>query len=899
MADDDGFSRVDTDGFSRTPAARAPQVGPTPQQRVSDGFERLPPVSPNVQRAQGDGLPPTRLTVRPPGALDKALQPFTSYPSTYGQMNREAREQMGRGAQQLFPPPGEKRQVGAGLFNAGVGAMRYAMSPIDAALRTIVGVPVEENTHGVIKKEWPEFAASLALPGIGLSKIGAVQDSAKAIQRVLSPASMSSGARDAAGLIRAEGGTAARDTAQTEAAIEPFHAVVNKLPDADRLDFIDYVEKRSQGAGLLAYMQKLQPIADTLRAEFDKRMSKLQAMPSTAQMSFIDDYFPHMWKDPGAARSFAQNYQGATKQGSGLSLRARSVPTMADGLAAGLVPATTNPLETTMRYVQSMDRFIASQTVLDIAKDQGTVRYFKPKIFGASGNPQGAAKTVIPDGWVPIKGRGAERGDGATAYAPEDWARVYNNFIDQGIHGNADWGKLYDAARRGSNAITSLELGLSGFHAFTMANEAIVSGVAKGIGEIVGGKPFEGLKSIAAAPAKPVTSALRGSKMADVYLGRSQGTPNLRRITDLLERAGGRAVGKSHAPDYDYSAAGSYWRSFKRGALGLEARAAAGVMRASPLVGTAKVFAQQMGRIMDTVAAPLFEKYIPLVKNGAFYDTMDSWLRMHPNATSEQQLGAARQIWDSIDNRFGEMVQDNIFWNKTLKQTAQLAMRSYSWNMGTVRELGGGAVDILKAARGGEWTPRASYVVALPIVVGSLNAAYQYLKTGEGPRDLRDLVAGRTAGLAPGFGGRSQVEERVSLPGYQKDVLGWWNDWYAEAMNKIATGPRMAAELASNRNWRGDPIVNPESSAPEWMQQYFDYLTDTIGPISIRNQMRGQKEDSNISRAESAMGLGPARTFVQDPEGTERGMSAIHQRDWKRKESFERRQQRQYGGTVE
>ena len=36
------------------------------------------------------------------------------------------------------------------------------------------------------------------------------------------------------------------------------------------------------------------------------------------------------------------------------------------------------------------------------------------------------------------------------------------------------------------------------------------------------------------------------------------------------------------------------------------------------------------------------------------------------------------------------------------------------------------------------------------------NAVYQYLKTGQAPESVDDLVAGRTGGTAPGFGGRGR-----------------------------------------------------------------------------------------------------------------------------------------------
>ena len=62
-----------------------------------------------------------------------------------------------------------------------------------------------------------------------------------------------------------------------------------------------------------------------------------------------------------------------------------------------------------------------------------------------------------------------------------------------------------------------------------------------------------------------------------------------------------------------------------------------------------------------------------------------------------EQLHAARQVWDSIDNRFGEMVQDNLFMNKVIKQAGMLSLRSWSWTIGSGRELVGGARDVLKA----------------------------------------------------------------------------------------------------------------------------------------------------------------------------------------------------------
>ena len=283
---------------------------------------------------------------------------------------------------------------------------------------------------------------------------------------------------------------------------------------------------------------------------------------------------------------------------------------------------------------------------------------------------------------------------------------------------------------------------------------------------------------------------------------------------------------------------------------------------------------------------------------------MKSWLDAHPVASYEEQVAAARQIWDSIDNRFGEMVDDNIFWNQTLKQVAKLGMRSYSWNLGTIREIGGGVKDI--ASR--EWSPRAAYVVAMPMWVGTVNAVYQYLKTGKSPESVQDLIGGQTGGEstltipAAKFGQRSSHStqpERVAVPGYQKDVMGWYEDWQSQVKNKVATLPRMAWDLAWNADWKGDPIFDPESAAPQWMKQFFAYASENLQPISVKQLRQGEKEGSAITAPEAVLGLRPAAPYVSDPEGYRRQQANLNKQRQSRKTRGERKRESQYGGTAE
>ena len=728
--------------------------------------------------------------------------------------------------------------------------------------------------------------------------LAAARNAAGTIEKIFSPETVDANAKNAVSIIREASGKAARDTETTAAALEPAYKKVSAMPTQDRLDFLSYVEGRSgQYAGTQMRDPALQSLADTMRDAFEQRMRKLQAMPSKAQAQFIDDYYPHFWKDPQAATQAVQS-GGMSKQGSGASLKKRTVPTIADGIAMGLEPVTTNPLEATMRYVTSMDRFIAATDVLETAKNAGTVKYIRPQVMGASGHPN---SFKVPPGYAKLEGRGSTDAAGGQAYAPEGFARVYNNWISRGFHDvDEALGNAYEGARRASNSITGLELGLSGYHTLTMAQESMVNSVANAVGYARAGKPLAAARSLGEAPVAPVSYALKGKKIQDIYLGLSQGTQHMRDVTDLLTAAGGRAKAGHYSPDYEFSKTGSYWTAFKRGALKGQLIADRAEALGSPL-GAAKVGFRHLGRIMDTVAQPIFQAYIPKIKNGAFYENMSAWLKAHPNATREEQVGAARQVWDSIDNRFGELVQDNIFMNEVIKQVGTLSLRSWSWTVGSGRELGGAVRDVARApfkrpAGSGpndtRWTQKMDYAIALPVVYGTLSAIYQALKTGEAPKDIHDLMAPRTGGADPATG----EPERLIMPGYMKDVFGFAEHPVDEMTNKVATGPKMVGQLAENQDWRGDPIFPPDPSVPEWLTAFWNYASQNVGPISARSLAKGRKEGSNISGLEQVLGVRAAPRYLTDPEGYEQMMKKIHEGKWKRKQSYDRKQQRLYEG---
>ena len=108
--------------------------------------------------------------------IGKALSPITEYPATYDRMNREARGQISEGVNQMTSPDSLTDPQAHGISDVITGAAKtvagglgYVASPITAAYRSVAGQPIEDTTG--IPREYTEFAAQLATPGLGFSGV--------------------------------------------------------------------------------------------------------------------------------------------------------------------------------------------------------------------------------------------------------------------------------------------------------------------------------------------------------------------------------------------------------------------------------------------------------------------------------------------------------------------------------------------------------------------------------------------------------------------------------------------------------------------------------------------------------------------------------------------------------
>src|SRR5260221_1033701 len=115
------------------------------------------------------------------------------------------------------------------------------------------------------------------------------------------------------------------------------------------------------------------------------------------------------------------------------------------------------------------------------------------------------------------------------------------------------------------------------------------------------------------------------------------------------------------------------------------------------------------------------DKFVPWQKLGIFADLARFELERLPQGAPRNQVREVMgRAWDSVDNGMGMLRYDNLFWEKWIKDMAMVSMRSVGWNIGTLRELGGGGMDLAKAiankgmGKHSEFTHRAAYTLALP-----------------------------------------------------------------------------------------------------------------------------------------------------------------------------------------
>lgn len=213
-------------------------------------------------------------------------------------------------------------------------------------------------------------------------------------------------------------------------------AIMQDVPDIKRREAITHWLEGDTSIKLTA---KEHTVANQVRGIFDKLGQ--EGRDANVLESFLDDYVPHFWRQGGKPKSEIIQTLSDSAQGAGMGTKTshakqRVIPTLREGLDAGLEAQTLDIAEIVKMYDDSLYRTIRNNQLAQVLREQispdGT-----PLIIAAGGRPSTAKESAAAARRIAIARDRLTRIE----------ARVAN-----GLSGNVD--RAREAVRRAEQAAT-------------------------------------------------------------------------------------------------------------------------------------------------------------------------------------------------------------------------------------------------------------------------------------------------------------------------------------------------------------------------------------------------------------------------------------------------------------
>lgn len=606
-------------------------------------------------------------------------------------------------------------------------------------------------------------------------------------------------------IYRMKGG---RDAAQylLQQRLDTWNSRVDKMSQPQMVDFIDRQKQGQPQAD-----PELQGLSDFLRQADDSIYQQLKRYKPS--VPYLENHYRVLWKEiPRGADELDMGQSGKVFQGGGGKrplpgskgmLKQHTLDTMSEGIDRGGVPFSYNPIRMfEASYADSM-KFITAQRMWESFKQLGAREFVK--------NGERA-----PEGFVPLDDRIAKVYFPTDAglvnkgewYVEQDAGRVLNNFLSRDLIRENSFGRGLMAVK---NATTAIELSLSPFHLVFEGNEAIGSQVGIGLRKIFNlglrgdlGAAAEGTKDVLTSPASAVTTARLGSQAKrafgnfDQFSKTPDGKNFLQRNPDAIEmvkdyfNSGGK-LGMHE--DYKIQAYNSFREELNSGNW------PGAALRGVPMLN-------------QMIMKPLFEQYIPNLKLGFFLKEYALAKQEYADRLASGQMTStqlARQVVDSVENRFGEMNFDNLYWNRTMKTALQLAFRSVTWKLGNLREytnaIAGQGKEIGRAVSQGQMPllhPSMAWLLGMSLWTAVLGGTIHTLATGKPPQQLKDVVY-------PMIDGASGI--RVSVPTYWRDMVHAAHSPSGYVKSSLSGEIGRIADAWQNKDFYGNEVRNADDPA--------------------------------------------------------------------------------------
>jgi hypothetical protein len=685
------------------------------------------------------------------------------------------------------------------------------------------------------------------------------------------------GAKVSALFFRKHLGEMARSIDQAKYALRLNEKFFNAEPDKEKnFDFMDRMESGRKQA-----TPELDVIAKTLRATFDDWRQQVQDLGTGKLKYYYENYFPHIWERNKLAKEIYGDVPEISGrgplQGSKAFLKRRQIRTIAEGRKLGLEPKSDNPVTLTLMKIHEMAKYVMAHRMLKDWSGAGRAKlvpkgddpppgWFKidPAIGSVYEEPAPA--------WAAGIREKPNREPIANWYAEAGSAQLLNNYLGPRLTRFA----AFRAAMGLNNTLNLFNLGLSGFHLTKTAFEAGASRLAIGLEALERGRPITAAKHIAATPFAPFLSFLKGDRMMREWRRPGSQAATLGAIMDHLTSGGVRA-GRDQM--YRTEMGAGIRRALQQGNL-------PGALMRVPLA------------VMEAPTRWLMDGAVPRMKMGTMAEMAQFDLeRLGPQASTQDVLRVMADTVNSVDNRMGEVARDNLFWNRYAADLGMFLMRADQYFLGTARELGGAAKDIvrqpLNALRGEPVNlKRMNYVASMIMLHTAASAIYQKLHTGQWPQEAKDYFYPKNGQVDDQ--GRPQ---RTGLWSYIKDAYSFVQHPLRTLRYRTAPVLSLISDLYKNAGFDRLEIRHPDDNPLQQTLATGQYIGKQFTPFSVQNYLKEGKLGASVeSRVEQFFGINRAPADIdQSPaERLAREYSAARTPDEPRTaEAAERRELRQ------
>lgn len=601
----------------------------------------------------------------------------------------------------------------------------------------------------------------------------------------------------------------------------------------------------------------LQRLADMMRKAEDARWAVAKEYKDS--LAYKENHYRVLWKViPGskAAGSNKKGFMGLFRrplQGTKGFAKKSTLESMSEGIAMGGEPYTYNPMKMWVESMLDMEKFITAQKMFRSMKEMGYVKFVR-----TGGNiPENYIKIDdnISKVYFPAEIKYSEGGESYTVvhqvgeyYVEKNVGRILNNYIGKDWIRSGSIGKSLLAIK---NVTTSIELSLSPFHAAYVSLSTVSASIGLGTQKIINRAIMQknpqafldGFKDIVLSGVSPVDYAKTGGRAIrfitkEGFLNTPEGKdfikeyPDAKQLLEDLFTGGGKLA--MHE-DYKINAI----RSFQEGIKNKEPWAVA--MSSIPAAN-------------EAMMKPLFETYIPRLKIGTFLKEYSMEIQQRQGELKSGSLTRpelARRVWDSVENRLGEMNFDNLFWNRTFKSALQLTFRSVTWKLGALKNIGASlpeqVIEFKKAYDQGR-APLLTGNMGWLFGVASLATLFSYVTmglTGQGkPKDIKDIIAPRY----------DKEGNRIALNTHIKDWVHIWHNPIGFVANSLTGELGRAADVWNNKDFYGVEIYHEDDPA---LKKAIDIVMHMIPiPFSISNQVQLKGEEAPaILKASTVAGL--------------------------------------------